>query len=97
MLRKLLLATLVVCTHAACAGPPHAGAPIALQGALTLRGNEPFTYPVVSDGTRLWQLVGVDHATAMKLQARVVHVTGHVTTTAVPSGLPGIQVDSIAP
>lgn len=95
MLRKLILFALVVCAGTACAGTPHVGDSIELQGALTLRGNEPFTYPVVTDGAKVWQLVGVDHGTALKLQTHVVHVTGHVTTDAAPSGLPAIQVDSV--
>lgn len=95
MLRKTILSVLVVCAGTACAGTPHVGDPIELRGTLTLKGNEPFTYPVVADGTKLWELVGVDHATALKLQTHVVRVNGHVTTTGVPSGLPAIQVDSI--
>jgi hypothetical protein len=95
MLRKLLLSAFILCAGTACAGVAHPGDPVDLRGTLTLRGNEPFTYPVVSDGKSIWQLVGVDHATAVRLQGRVVHVTGRAADTTVPSGLSAIKVDSI--
>jgi hypothetical protein len=95
MLKRLILSLLVLSVGTACAGTPHVGDTVAIQGTLTIRGNEPFTYPVVSTGTKIWQLVGVDHASVMKLQNRIVHVTGHVATDAVPSGLPAIQADSV--
>ena len=66
-----------------------------MRGTLTLRGNEPFTYPVVTDGKHIWQLVGVDQATAARLQNRVVHVTGRVAETAGAERLPAVQVDSV--
>jgi hypothetical protein len=95
MLRQLLLCAFVLCTGTACAGVAHSGDPVDVHGTLTLRGNEPFTYPVVSDGHAMWQLTGVDHATAVRLQGRTVHVTGRVGEAALPSGLPVIQVDSV--
>jgi hypothetical protein len=95
MLRNFLLAAFVLCAGTACAGTAHPGDRVDLRGTLTLRGNEPFTYPVVSDGKHMWQLVGVDHATAGRLQNRVVHVTGRVAETAGPSTLPAVQVDSV--
>lgn len=95
MFRKLILSLLILATGTACASAARLGDPVDLQGTLTLRGNEPFTYPVISTGTKIWQLVGMDHAAAAKLQTRLVHVTGHVTSDAVPSGLPAIQVDSV--
>jgi hypothetical protein len=95
MLRKLLLCAFILCAGTACAGVAHPGDPVDLHGTLTLRGNEPFTYPVVSDGNAVWQLTGVDHATARRLQGRVVHVTGRVAQAALPAGLPVIQVDAV--
>ncbi|WP_233852128.1 hypothetical protein [Paraburkholderia sp. HD33-4] len=95
MLRQLLLSLLVLGVGTACADTPHIGDMVEVQGTLTIRGNEPFTYPVVSSGTKIWQLVGIDRAVAMKLQNSIVHVTGHVGSNAVPSGLPAIQVDTV--
>ena len=95
MLRKLLLCAFILCAGAACAGVAHPGDPVDLHGTLTLRGNEPFTYPVVSDGKLAWQLKGVDHATALRLQGRVVHVTGRVAEGGAPSGLPVVQVEAV--
>jgi hypothetical protein len=95
MLRKLLLSVFVLCTGIACEGVAHPGAPVDLRGTLILRGNEPFTYPVVSDGKTAWQLVGVDRAMAVRLQGRRVHVMGRMGETAKPSGLPVVQVDSV--
>jgi hypothetical protein len=95
MLRNFLLAAFVLFAGIACAGTAHTGDRVDLRGTLTLRGNEPFTYPVISDGKNLWQLVGVDHATAGRLQNQVVHVKGRVAETAGPSRLPSVQVDSI--
>ncbi|SIT35667.1 exported hypothetical protein [Paraburkholderia ribeironis] len=95
MLRKLILSLFVLSVGTACAGTPHVGDKVEVRGTLTIRGNEPFTYPVVSTSAKVWQLVGVERASAMKLQNRIVHVTGHVAANAVPSGLPAIQVDSV--
>lgn len=95
MLRRFLLAAFVLCAGAACAGTVHPGSALDVRGTLTLRGNEPFAYPVVANGDAVWQLVGLDHAVALRLQNHVVHVTGHAAGAAAPSGLPAIQVDSI--
>lgn len=95
MLRTLLLSAFVLCAGVACAGVARPGDPVDLRGTFVLRGNEPFTYPVVSDGRTVWQLVGVERATALRLQGRLVHVTGRVGETAVPSGLPAVQVDAV--
>jgi hypothetical protein len=95
MLRNFLLAAFVLCAGVACAGTAHRGDRVDLRGTLTLRGNEPFTYPVVTDGKHIWQLVGVDQATAARLQNRVVHVTGRVAETAGADRLPAVQVDSV--
>jgi hypothetical protein len=95
MLRNILLAAFVLCAGAACAGTAHRGDRVDLRGTLTLRGNEPFTYPVVTDGKNIWQLVGVDQATSARLQNRVVHVTGRVAETAGAARLPAVQVDSV--
>lgn len=87
---EIFFSLLSCCVGVACAGTSHRGDRVDLRGTLTLRGNVPFAYPVVTDGKNTWQLVGLDQATAARLQNRVVHVTGRVAETAGASRLPGV-------
>lgn len=88
----------------ACAVQPAAGTPtspsigqsIELAGKLTLRGNEPFVYPVVQDPSGVWQLDGLPAARASTLQNRQVKIRGTVVRLD-PAGtqLPMVHVESL--
>lgn len=98
----VLVAVLLVET--ACAVQPAAGTSISpsigqsieLSGKLTLRGNEPFVYPVVQDPGGVWQLDGLSAARASALQNQQVKIRGTVVRLD-PAGmqLPMVHVESL--
>ncbi|WP_133647009.1 hypothetical protein [Paraburkholderia flava] len=75
---------------------PSIGQSIELSGKLTLRGNEPFVYPVVQDPGGVWQLDGLSAARASALQNQQVKIRGTVVRLD-PAGmqLPMVHVESL--
>jgi hypothetical protein len=81
MLRKFafslsLLIAVAGCAHTSAHDIAH---DVELHGRLTLRGNEPFVYPVVADTNGVWRLEGIGRAQATALQNRIVRIIGNVT------------------
>jgi hypothetical protein len=94
----------VLLAQTACAVQPAAGTSmgpsigqsIELAGKLTLRGNEPFVYPVVQDKSGVWQLDGLPAARASALQNRPVNIRGTVVRLDSDGAqLPMVHVESL--
>lgn len=77
----------------ACAAVP---ASVLHRGVLHLKGNAPFVQPILEDERgQLWQLEGVDTASARELQNRRVEVEGEALAERVPPRPPVLRVKRI--
>jgi hypothetical protein len=75
---------------------PVVGAQATVSGRLVLRGNEPVTYAVLETGTGLWELQGIPHETALRIQNHRITVTGRVARLQGGiSNLPAIDVSHL--
>lgn len=79
MLKRLVPLVLLPILTCACATPPAVGQHAEVSGKLVLRGNEPFVTPVVYDASGPWEIEGMSHEDAARLQNTTVSVDGDVT------------------
>ncbi|MFM0013422.1 hypothetical protein PQR46_19830 [Paraburkholderia sediminicola] len=68
-----------------------------MSGKLVLRGNDPFTVPVVYDTTGSWELEGVAREDASRLQNTEVAAEGVVIRTGMNGQSPALKVSTLKP
>jgi hypothetical protein len=95
MLKRLVPLLLLPVLTCACASQPVVGQHLIVSGKLVLRGNDPFTVPVVYDATGPWELEGVAREDASRLQNTDVAAEGDVSRTGTAGQLPALKVGTL--